>query len=190
MSNGEGNRGRGAGPRDRGAGPRDRGAGPRDRGAELGDRGDGAGLRRSEAIVLGGVGLGGALLSQPAVAAARSLLTAGGSAATANGSAAATCVLTPELTEGPYWIDNSLTRRNITEGHKGLPLILKLTVVDADTCKPIKGADVELWHADASGEYSGFDGGAGGQQSSTRYLRGHQKANADGVVRFDTIFSG
>jgi protocatechuate 3,4-dioxygenase beta subunit len=140
------------------------------------------GLRRRDAIVLAGAGLGGALVSRTAVAAARSALSG-------ESSAAPTCVLAPEMTEGPYWIDTSLTRRDITEGHRGVPLILRLTVVDADTCKPIKGADVELWHADAEGEYSGFESGPG-RQTSTRYLRGHQRANAHGVVRFDTIFPG
>jgi protocatechuate 3,4-dioxygenase beta subunit len=115
----------------------------------------------------------------------------------------ASCILTPEVTEGPYWIQNSLTRRNITEGRPGLPLELAFTVVNAKTCKPISGADVELWHCDASGEYSGFDGGSSGggppgpggsggatAQTSTRYLRGHQKANAAGVATFLTIFPG
>jgi protocatechuate 3,4-dioxygenase beta subunit len=135
-------------------------------------------LRRRDAIVVGGLALGGALASR--TAAAGSLLPSEG---------AAECVLTPELTEGPYWIDNSLTRRDITEGRHGLPLILRLAVVHADNCRPIKGADVELWHADASGEYSGFEGGPGGR-TETRYLRGHQRTNAKGVVRFDTIFPG
>src|SRR5439155_320958 len=58
--------------------------------------------------------------------------------------AATTCTLAPEVTEGPYWIANHLTRRDITEGKAGIPLSLHLTVVDATTCKPIKGADVEI----------------------------------------------
>jgi len=35
-------------------------------------------------------------------------------------------------------------------------LLLTLTVVDAGTCKPLPGATVDLWHADATGNYSGF----------------------------------
>ena len=112
--------------------------------------------------------------------------------------AATTCILTPEVTAGPYWIDKTLTRRNITEGKPGLPLLIVFTVVNAKTCKPIKGADVEIWHCDAGGEYSGFDSGAsgspgGGQQdptSTTRYLRGHQKSDASGRAQFLTIFPG
>src|SRR5690242_18259 len=119
----------------------------------------------------------------------------------ADAETAATCVLTPEVTEGPYWIDTKLTRRDIREGKAGLPLVLAITVVNAKTCKPIKQADVELWHCDAQGNYSGFDsgsgggapggpGGGGGPQTSTRYLRGHQRSNAAGVATFLTVFPG
>jgi protocatechuate 3,4-dioxygenase beta subunit len=114
----------------------------------------------------------------------------------------ATCVLSPEVTEGPYWIDQNLTRRDVREGKAGLPLVLQLTVVSARTCKPVKGADVEIWHCDAAGNYSGFDAGSpggapgeggpggGGATSKTRYLRGHQRSNAAGVATFVTVFPG
>ena len=118
----------------------------------------------------------------------------------ANDSSVATCLLTPEATEGPYWIDNKLTRYDVREGRPGLPLVLQFTIVNAKTCKPIKGADVEIWHADASGEYSGFDGsssggpvglgGGSGPQTKTRYLRGHQRSDALGKASFLTIFPG
>src|SRR5205809_135793 len=74
--------------------------------------------------------------------------------------AAVNCILTPELTEGPYYIAGEKVRRNITEGRPGVPLLLKAAVVDATTCTPIKGAAVDIWHADASGTYSGFGAGA------------------------------
>src|SRR4029079_12864585 len=44
-------------------------------------------------------------------------------------SGAVTCVLAPELTEGPYYVPNEAIRRNITEGKPGTPLRLHLTVV-------------------------------------------------------------
>src|SRR5262249_39347051 len=116
----------------------------------------------------------------------------------ADAATTATCVLTPEVTEGPYWIDNKLTRRDIREGKQGLPLVLQLTIVNAKTCKPINAADVEIWHCDAAGKYSGFDtssggggpGGGGGPTSATRYLRGHQRSNAAGTATFLTVFPG
>jgi protocatechuate 3,4-dioxygenase beta subunit len=105
----------------------------------------------------------------------------------ADAGTAATCVLTPEVTEGPYWIDTNMTRRDIRDGKGGLPLVLSFTVVSAKTCKPIPNADVELWHCDALGNYSGFENGA---HTNTRYLRGHQRSNAAGVATFLTVFPG
>lgn len=67
------------------------------------------------------------------------------------------CVLTPESTEGPYHIDLDGLRSDITEDREGLPLELALMVQMAGTCRPISGATVEIWHADAEGTYSGFD---------------------------------
>jgi hypothetical protein len=129
-------------------------------------------LRRREALIAaGGVGLGSFWL-------ARAL--SGGPGATAQ----ADCVLSRQATEGPYWVANHLTRRDITEGRPGAPLRLHLTVLDAATCKPIKGADVELWHADARGVYSDVQG------NTKTFLRGHQVSNAAGVVTFDTIYPG
>jgi protocatechuate 3,4-dioxygenase beta subunit len=101
-----------------------------------------------------------------------------------------TCLLAPEVTEGPYWIDNKLTRRDVREGKPGAPLVLELTIVNAKTCKAIRNADVEIWHADAAGDYSGFDGGSDGAQSKTRYLRGHQRSNSLGQASFLTVFPG
>jgi protocatechuate 3,4-dioxygenase beta subunit len=96
------------------------------------------------------------------------------------------CVLTPEQTEGPYYIANEKVRRNITEGKRGSSLALRATVVDASTCRPIKGASVDIWHCDASGVYSGF-----GQGSSNRtFLRGLQRTNASGLAVLKTIYPG
>ena len=97
-----------------------------------------------------------------------------------------TCVLTPELTEGPYYIAGEKVRRNITDGHAGTPLALHLTVVDASTCSPIRGAAVDIWHADASGVYSGFGAGA----ASRTFMRGIQPTNAQGLASFITVYPG
>ncbi len=108
----------------------------------------------------------------------------GGPAAVESG--AVTCVLTPELTEGPYYIPNEKLRRNITDGHPGTPLFLQLAVVDASTCKPIKGAAVDIWHADAAGNYSGFGAGSGNRT----FMRGIQKTDARGIASFRTVYPG
>ena len=96
------------------------------------------------------------------------------------------CVLTPEMTEGPYYLDDTVLRRDITEGRPGAPLRLELTVADASDCAPLADRMVEIWHADAQGDYSGF--GSGG--SATTFLRGGQMSDDDGVAVFDTIYPG
>src|SRR5947199_6684787 len=101
-------------------------------------------------------------------------------------SGAVTCVLTPEQTEGPYYIANELVRRTITEGRPGTPLTLRLGVVDASTCRPIKGAAVDIWHADAAGVYSGFGQGA----ASRTFMRGIQRTDAKGTATFRTVYPG
>src|SRR3954447_4909969 len=72
-----------------------------------------------------------------------------GSAAVAQG--LVQCVLTPELTEGPYYVPNEQLRKDITEGKQGVPLTVSLKVMNARTCKVIPNAAVDIWHCDALG---------------------------------------
>ena len=139
--------------------------------------------RRGSLVQLGGLvaaalGLGGLAKVSESEAAGE------GPAGVASG--AVTCVLTPEQTEGPYYISGEKLRRNITEGKAGTPLTLRLKVVNASTCKPIKGAMVDIWHADAVGVYSGFGAGA----SSRTLMRGVQRTNAQGLAIFETVYPG
>jgi protocatechuate 3,4-dioxygenase beta subunit len=101
-------------------------------------------------------------------------------------SGAVACVLTPELTEGPYYIAGEKLRRDIRDGHPGTLLTLHLSVLNASTCKSIKGAAVDIWHANAAGNYSGFGAGA----SSRTFMRGIQKTDANGVATFTTVYRG
>jgi protocatechuate 3,4-dioxygenase beta subunit len=130
--------------------------------------------------------LGGLVAGAAGIAGWRSAEDAGaGPAGVASG--LVTCVLAPEQTEGPYYVDDAAVRRNVTEGRPGVALTLRLTVVDASTCKPVKNAAVEIWHCDAGGTYSGTS------QEGTedeRFLRGVQRTNAKGVAIFKTIYPG
>ena len=67
-----------------------------------------------------------------------------------------------------------------------MPLALHATVVDASTCKPIKGAAVDIWHADAAGNYSGFGAGSGNRT----FMRGIQRTDANGVATFRSVYPG
>ena len=102
------------------------------------------------------------------------------------------CLLAPDTTEGPYYVDPGLVRSDITEGRPGLALRMRIQVVTAD-CEPLEGARVDLWHCDAIGSYSGFAGQGFDQLRNTRgqtFLRGTQMADGTGLVQFETIYPG
>jgi protocatechuate 3,4-dioxygenase beta subunit len=136
--------------------------------------------RRESLIRLGGLLAGALTVGGWKVASSEGA----GPAGVASG--AVSCVLSPELTEGPYYIAGEKVRRNITNGRPGAPLTLRLTVVDASTCKPVKGAAVDIWHADAGGVYSGFGAGV----SSRTFMRGIQRTDAHGLAIFKTVYPG
>ncbi|MGE5281850.1 MAG: intradiol ring-cleavage dioxygenase [Chloroflexota bacterium] len=97
------------------------------------------------------------------------------------------CVLTPAQEEGPFYIDLARVRRDIVEDRPGVPLALALTVVDSDTCRPIRDAAVDVWHCDALGVYSGEP--SEGSEGET-YLRGIQLTDGNGRAELATIYPG
>jgi protocatechuate 3,4-dioxygenase beta subunit len=136
--------------------------------------------RRGSLAWLGGVaaaGFGGAALLQEDADA--------GPAAVATG--LVRCVLAPEMTEGPYYLPDHAVRSDIRKGKPGALLDLRTTVLDVSTCKPIKGAAVDIWHCDAAGTYSGF---AQEETEGETFLRGVQRTNARGVASFRTVYPG
>ena len=109
------------------------------------------------------------------------------------------CVVRPEMTEGPYFLDKQLARSDIrAEPSTGvlragalLVLTFAVTRVTAGQCAPLAGALVDLWHCDAAGEYSGFaDTTVGFRTEGLRFLRGQQTTDADGLAKFTTIYPG
>lgn len=115
--------------------------------------------------------------------------TASGDAAgpTAVASGLVTCVLAPEMTEGPYYVPGATVRSDIRAGKPGTPLALRLGVANVSTCKPIAGAAVDVWHADAGGVYS--DEQVENTVGQT-FLRGVQRTGASGFATFGTIYPG
>ncbi|WP_261395347.1 intradiol ring-cleavage dioxygenase [Salipiger bermudensis] len=102
------------------------------------------------------------------------------------------CMVMPEVTEGPYYLDERLMRADITEDREGVPLRLQMQVVTAD-CQPVPEARVDLWHCDAQGNYSGYatQGSEGTNDTSDEtFLRGTQISDDSGLVSFDTIYPG
>lgn len=104
---------------------------------------------------------------------------------------AANLTATASLTEGPYYVAGNFVRSDITEGQTGLIQNLTFTVVNTKGV-PQKGVRVDIWHANALGQYSGVTGPKEGCTTcgDKTFLRGTQTTNAAGKVTFKTIFAG
>jgi len=109
------------------------------------------------------------------------------------------CIVRPELTVGPYFVDRQLERSDIrTEPgtgtvRPGVPLALAFNVSDVRNgqCVTLDGAMVDVWQCDASGVYSGVtDARMGFNTVGQKFLRGYQITDGDGVARFTTIYPG
>ncbi|MET0406082.1 MAG: protocatechuate 3,4-dioxygenase [Cystobacter sp.] len=103
------------------------------------------------------------------------------------------CKLTCEQVIGPCHGDTRV-RKDISEGHTGLPVRLAFRVLD-ETCKPVPGASVELWHAGPEGTYSGEDqhpicNADDEKARAAHWFRGVQTTNDEGRVDFNTCFPG
>lgn len=128
-----------------------------------------------------------------------------------------TCVTAPEVTEGPYYINNELVRQDLTEDERGVKLTLDIGVLDTITCQPLENVFVELWSANATGIYGSYGStlsdrpgpppggpphrgspgrGGGGPRGSPplvrneTFLRGGWQTDKNGIVELITIFPG
>lgn len=107
------------------------------------------------------------------------------------GALPAVCALACATTLGPCY-SGAIERRDISEGYPGLPVRLAFRVVD-ETCSPIEGAVVDIWHTRNSGLYSGtvdFCTSNDADAESHLYFRGAQTTDANGRVDFDSCFPG
>ncbi|MEC4812201.1 MAG: intradiol ring-cleavage dioxygenase [Scytonema sp. PMC 1069.18] len=107
------------------------------------------------------------------------------------------CIVRPEQTEGPYFVDEKLNRSDIrtdpADGSikDGVPLKLTLRVsgIDSTSCTPVAGAMVDIWHCDALGVYSDVTDRSFNTVGK-KFLRGYQVTDANGTVHFTTIYPG
>ncbi len=145
-----------------------------------------------------------ATASAPASASPSALASASTSAAAstvASASIAAsvvpTCVAAPALTEGPYFVDEKLNRSDVranadgSETRDGAALALSFVIsqLASSGCTAWSGVVVDVWHCDATGEYSDVSD----QSFNTvgqNWLRGYQVTDVNGVATFTTIYPG
>jgi len=138
--------------------------------------------RREAMAVMGAAGAAVALGCGDSPASPSSTTTTTTPATSTN----AACAVTPTETIGPYPSLTDLFRSDVREGKQGTQLNLTIKVVNvASGCSPVANANVEIWHVDATGNYSQY-----GTQTTQTYLRGIQTTDASGEVNFVTIYPG
>jgi protocatechuate 3,4-dioxygenase beta subunit len=166
---------------------------------ELVDQGLGfdVGTLLSRRRLLAVLGLGAASVGLAACGAGGST-----SSSASSSSAAVSAGEVPDETAGPYPGDGSngpdvleqsgIVRSDIRSSFgeysgtaEGVPMTLELTVSDlANGGVPFEGVAVYVWHCTREGGYSLYSAGLEDQN----YLRGVQVADADGLVRFTSVF--
>lgn len=109
----------------------------------------------------------------------------------------ATCVVRPQQTQGPYFVDERLNRSDIRSDpgsgavRPGAPLRLTFRVsrLSGGTCSALPNAQVDVWHCDALGVYSDASD-MGFNTVGQRFLRGYQVSDASGLAQFTTVYPG
>ncbi|KAH0351827.1 aromatic compound dioxygenase, partial [Aureobasidium melanogenum] len=105
------------------------------------------------------------------------------------------CILVPEVTQGPYYVEGEYIRKNITEDQEGVPLTIDIQVIDVNTCEPVPDVYIDYWHCNATGQYSGIVASGNGDSSdtanvNTTFLRGIAETDTEGVATFESIVPG
>ena len=107
------------------------------------------------------------------------------------------CVVRPEMTEGPYFVDEQLNRSDIRlDASDGsvkegalFELSFRVSEVSSAACTLLEGVFVDIWHCDALGMYSDAQD-QGFNTIGQKFLRGYQVTDASGIARFTTIYPG
>lgn len=104
------------------------------------------------------------------------------------------CILAPEVTDGPYYVTGEYFRSNVKENQysEGVDMFLEVQYVDISDCSPVPAVAVDIWGANATGVYSGISvsGNYAADGVNSTYLRGVQMTDHEGVVSFETIVPG
>lgn len=107
------------------------------------------------------------------------------------------CVVRPEQTEGPYFVDEELNRTDLRKdpasgaqkSGAALGIAFRVSRIVNGECRPLPNARVDLWHCDAAGVYSDvrdprFD------TTGQKFLRGYQVTDESGAASFTTLYPG
>ena len=130
-------------------------------------------------------------------AGAATATTATTAAPTVSAGSLPSCIVRPALTEGPYFVDEKINRSDIRSDPSdgsvkdGTPLQITMNVsqITGSACTALAGATVDVWHCDATGVYSDASDPSFNPQGK-KFLRGYQTTDANGQVKFTTIYPG
>jgi protocatechuate 3,4-dioxygenase beta subunit len=118
-----------------------------------------------------------------------------GSTGTTGTTGTGSCTVAPTETEGPFptKVPSSYVRSDIRDGRAGHLMTARISITNStNSCAPLAGVLVDIWHCDAEGNYSEY-GGTGMQSTNyqaVHFLRGRQTTDANGLVSFTSIFPG
>ncbi len=104
------------------------------------------------------------------------------------------CEASCKQTLGPCYYPANLIRSDVREGYPGLASKIVFRVVNIDTCSPMSGVSIDIWHTNWAGAYSApistFCNGTDPANQAARFCRGIQTTDADGYATFITNFPG
>ena len=103
------------------------------------------------------------------------------------------CAASPSETAGPFPIKTpaDLVRENIIGNRTGVPFMMTFSIQNTNNnCTALAGVLVDVWHCDAQGNYSEYDGQIDGNFTSETFLRGRQTTDSNGNASFISIYPG
>ena len=107
------------------------------------------------------------------------------------------CILVPEVTEGPYYVSGEFIRSDVREVYhqQGVDLLLDVQAIDVATCEPVPNLMIDLWYANSTGVYSGVvvagnDDSTDATNINATHGPGLQQTDHEGVAQWSTFYPG
>lgn len=103
----------------------------------------------------------------------------------------ARCIPTVDNVRGPFYRKGAPFRTSLCPADEpGEPLIVSGRVVGLPDCRPLAGAILDVWQANAKGLYSNMLGLGDPDDPKTFLLRGRMRTDHEGWYRFETVLPG
>lgn len=101
------------------------------------------------------------------------------------------CIPTADAARGPFYRAGAPFRTRLAgPDERGERLTISGQVLGLPDCRPLPGAVLDVWHADARGLYSNMLGLGDPNDPATFRLRGSLHTGEDGRYRLETVLPG